>query len=111
MEDFERELSDALVRRPAPPSLKQGLMKRRRRSTPRPSSFFFAWKGLAASMAAVSLCILAALAVYGGIARRQAEERRQGEAARQQVLTALRITGHALNQMNTQLAAHGRTHE
>jgi hypothetical protein len=24
------------------------------------------------------------------------------------VLTALRITNHALNQMNTQLAAHGR---
>jgi hypothetical protein len=27
------------------------------------------------------------------------------------VLTALRITGHALNHMNIQLAAHGRGHE
>jgi hypothetical protein len=111
MEDFERELRDALVRRPAPPSLKQGLMKRRRRIAPRPSSFWFAWRGLAASMVAVSLCILAALTLYGDITWRQAEERRQGEAARQQVLTALRITGHALNQMNTQLAAHNRTHQ
>jgi hypothetical protein len=36
------------------------------------------------------------------------EERARGEAARQQVLTALRITSHALNQMNMQLAAHRR---
>jgi hypothetical protein len=36
------------------------------------------------------------------------EEHRQEEAARTQVLTALRITHRALNQMNTQLAAHGR---
>jgi predicted type IV restriction endonuclease len=36
------------------------------------------------------------------------EERRKGEAAREQVLTALRITGHALDQINTQLAAHSR---
>jgi hypothetical protein len=32
----------------------------------------------------------------------------KGEAARQQVLTALRITSRALNQMNAKLAAHGR---
>jgi hypothetical protein len=44
----------------------------------------------------------------GGVALRQRDEQRRGEAVRQQVLTALRITNHALNQMNTQLAAHGR---
>ena len=49
----------------------------------------------------------------GGAARRRsawrhADEVRKGEEARQQVLTALRITSHALNQMNAQLAAHNR---
>ena len=42
----------------------------------------------------------------GGVAWRNREEQRKDEAARQQVLTALRITAHALNQMNAQLAAH-----
>ena len=36
------------------------------------------------------------------------EEQRKGEAARDQVMTALRITNHALNQVKTQLAEHDR---
>ena len=54
------------------------------------------------------LLIVAGLAIYGSYdyQRRQAEEQRQGEAARQQVLMALRITNHALDHMNRQLAAH-----
>jgi len=53
--------------------------------------------------------IMALAAVLAGAALwRQREEQRKGEAARQQVLTALRITSHALNQMNRQLAAHDR---
>jgi hypothetical protein len=36
------------------------------------------------------------------------EERRKEEAAREQVSTALRITSHALNQMNARLAARRR---
>ena len=53
---------------------------------------------------------MALVAVLVGAAewtRHEREERRQGEAARQQVLTALRITSHALDKMNTQLAARG----
>jgi len=42
---------------------------------------------------------------------RQAEGRRKGELAREQVLTALRITNHALNEMNARLAARGRAQE
>jgi hypothetical protein len=42
----------------------------------------------------------------GAAAWHKREEQRKGEAARQQVLIALRITNHALNQMNSQLAAH-----
>jgi hypothetical protein len=37
-----------------------------------------------------------------------ANERRKGEEAKQQVFTALRITGHALDQVNTQLEEHDR---
>jgi hypothetical protein len=36
------------------------------------------------------------------------QEERRGEAAREQVMTALRITGHALNQVQTRLAEHDR---
>jgi hypothetical protein len=99
MEDFEEELRQAFERRPAPPGLKRRLMEKRRAQ--RPPRHAVVWQRLAASLA------LAAV-VAGGFAWRDREERRKGEAVRQQVLTALRITGRALNQMNTQLAAHGR---
>jgi len=104
MEDFERDLRQAFQRRPAPPGLKRKLMEKRRAKWPqRPHrhSHFLLWQRLAASVALV--------AVLGGAAAwRNAEERHKGEEARRQVLTALRITGHALNQMNAQLAAHDR---
>jgi hypothetical protein len=59
---------------------------------------------------AAALLLTAALA--GGFAwhshQERIEEQARGEAARQQVLTALRITSRALNQMNRQLSARGR---
>ena len=99
MEDFEDELRHAFERRPAPPGLKRRLMDRRRAQRLRRPAV--TWQRLAASI------VLAAV-LGGGVVWRNVEERRRGEAARQQVLTALRITGRALNQMNTRLAAHGR---
>jgi hypothetical protein len=72
-----------------------------KRRAPRPRRHGVVWQRLAA-------CLALAAVVAGGFAWRDREERRQGEAARQQVLIALRITGHALNHMNAQLAAHGR---
>lgn len=99
IEDFEQDLRQALQRHPAPPSLKRKVMERRRTQAPHRRTV--TWQRLAASLA------LAAV-VAGGFAWRDREERRKGEAARQQVLTALRVTGHALNQMNAQLEAHGR---
>ena len=98
-EDFERELRQALQRRPAPPGLKRKLMERRK--VQRPQRLSVIWQRLAAS-----IVLVAALA--GGIALRQREAQREEEAARQQVMKALRITAHALNQMNAQLAAHNR---
>jgi hypothetical protein len=104
-DDFEKELEQALQRRPAPPSLKRKVMERRgQRSAERRHSQWVVWERLAAGL------VLAA--VLGGAVEwqvRRAEERREGEEARRQVMTALRITGHALNDLNMRLAAHNRS--
>jgi hypothetical protein len=99
MDEFEQQLRKAFVRQPAPPSLKRRLVASRRALEPRSRAVL--WQRLAAVL------VLTAL-LGGGFAWRQAEQQRKGEAARQQVLTALRITGHALDHMNQQLAAHHR---
>lgn len=102
MDDFERELRQAFVRRPAPPSLKRKLMDRRtRQRTERIRTRMVMWERLAA-------CLVLGAALAGGYTWHQRDEQRKGEAARQQVLTALRITNHALNQVKTQLAEHNR---
>jgi hypothetical protein len=101
-DDFERELEQAFERRPAPPSLKRKLMvQRSRQRTERLHLRKVMWERLAAGL------VLTAL-VGGGVEWHQREEQRKGEAARQQVLTALRITNRALNQVKAQLAEHDR---
>ena len=105
MDEFEQELSKAMVRRPAPPSLKRKILDRRRRqNTERLHARMIMWQRLAASI------VLAAI-VGGAYMWHSAEERRKGEEARQQVMTALRITSHALQQMNQQIADHNRNGE
>ena len=101
LDDFERELKVALERRPAPPSLKGRVMQRRGQRR-RPQTTLI-WMRLAATLLIVAL-------LGGGLrwGLQQREERRQGEEARRQVMTALRITGKALNQVNVRLAAHNR---
>jgi hypothetical protein len=102
MDELERELRQALERRPAPPSLKRRVMERREReSGERAHRRVVFWQRLAA--AATLAGALAGVFVW-----HDAAERRKGEEARQQVLTALRITSRALNQMEEQLAASGR---
>jgi hypothetical protein len=101
-DEFEVELRQAFERRPAPPSLKRRLMERRafnEKSVTRVHQVFGSWQALAASM--VLMAVLA-----GGAAWRNREEHRKEDAAREQVLTALRITSRALNQMNSRLASH-----
>ena len=101
-DEFERELRQAFERRPAPPSLKRKVMERRRRqNTERLHRCVVFWQRLAA-------CVVLAGTVCGAFAWHSDEERRKGEAAREQVFTALRITSHALSEMNAQLAARGR---
>jgi hypothetical protein len=102
MDDFELELRQAFERRPAPPSLKRKVMERRNQQhTERLRMRTVVWQRLAA-------CLVVMAMLGGGLAWRNREEQRKGEAARQQVLTALRITGHALDQVKTQLAEHDR---
>ncbi len=99
MDAFEKELQQALQRRPAPPSLKRKIMERRGLlSMERRHSHWVVWQRMAAGLLMV--------AMLGGALQwklRRDQERRQGEEARRQVMIALRITGHALNEVNEQL--------
>jgi hypothetical protein len=102
MDEFEQELRQAFARQPAPPSLKNRILRNRRSRAPQ--SHAHLWQRLAA-------VLVLTLLLSGGFAWHQRERQRKGEAARQQVLLALRITNHALNHMNQQLAAHGRANQ
>jgi hypothetical protein len=101
IDEFEKELQQVLQRRPAPPSLKKKIMARRGLETiERRRHYWIAWQRVAAGV------ILAAM--LGGVMEwqlRRAEDRRRGEEARRQVMTALRVTERALNEMNLRLAA------
>jgi len=106
LDDFEEKLKRSFERWPAPPELKRRLMENRRRRKERPRWFALPREVLVAVSLSLGVGVFAAL--YSGIASYQHEQQREGEAARQQVLTALRITDHALDNINKQLAAHGR---
>jgi hypothetical protein len=105
-DEFEEELRQALERRPAPPGLKRRIMERRAARHARRPWYAVAYAGLWMKLAATLLII--AILGGGGLEwrARKAEEQRRGEAARQQVLTALRITGHALDKVQAKLAEH-----
>jgi hypothetical protein len=99
IDEFERELRQAMERRPAPPSLKRRILQQRNmRRTDRVQSYTAWWQRLAAS-------VLLAGVIAGGYGWRRVEDRRKGEEAAKQVMTALRITNRALNDMNRRLVA------
>ena len=101
MDDFERELQDALHLQPAPPSLKRKVMERRWQQRKRQRARVVWFERIAASL------VLAAVA-GGAVIGHYANERRKGEEAKQQVFTALRITNHALDQVSAQLEERDR---
>lgn len=102
MDGFEQQVRQALERRPAPPSLKRRLMEKRATLTSqRRHTQIVWWERIAAS-------IVLAGVIGGAAAWHRVEEERKGEAARDQVLTALRITNHALNEVNQRLTARNR---
>jgi hypothetical protein len=102
---FDRELRQAMERRPAPPSLKRRILQQRsKRRTAQVRTYTVWWQRLAASVLLVGV-------IAGGYEWRQIEDRRKGEEAAQQVLTALRITNRALNDMNRRLVARNRAEQ
>jgi len=99
---FEEQLRQAFLRRPAPPGLKRRIMNQRaQRRTAQMRNRVVLWQRIAAAF------VLAA-AIGGGFTWHYIDEQRKGEAAREQVLTALRITNHALDQIQARLAARDR---
>jgi hypothetical protein len=103
MADFERMLRESMQRREAPLGLKQRVVARarpRRRSEQRPW-----WKVHLVQRIAASLVLAA---VVGGFAvyqqeEKRAEEQRKGEQAKEQVMTAFRITSKTLGRVNERL--------
>ena len=99
--EFERGLRQAMQRRTAPLGLKQRVLAQARERRQKQRGRLWMLQRVAAS------AVLAA--VFGGFAayrqaERRAEEQRKGEEARQQVLTALRITHRTLNHVSERLA-------
>jgi hypothetical protein len=94
---FEEELRRAMRRREAPLGLKQRVLARSRERRRAERGRLWILQRVAAS------AVLAA--IFGGFAAyHQAEQHRKGEEAREQVLTAMRITNKTLNRVSTRLA-------
>jgi hypothetical protein len=96
IDDFERELQAALARRPAPPDLKRKIVGRLWQQAGRSRRRIVWLERIAASL------VIAAVAGGATYWRHEVEQRRAEEAKRL-VFTALRIAGHALQEVNAQL--------
>ena len=88
--DLERELSRALERKAAPPGFADGVMKKIKedRQARLPVLHWRGWRAVAAATLFT--------AFLGGWAAHEAEKRREGERAKEEVLLALRITSEKL---------------
>lgn len=109
MDDLDRELRQTFRRQPAPPGLKRRILEQRAQDQRRRQSARFhqrvvLWQRLAATL--ILACTLGGLLTW-----RHVSEQRKGEELRRQVLTAFRITNHALDQMNRQLTSHSSDQE
>jgi hypothetical protein len=102
--NFEGMLRESMQRREAPLGLKQRVLARareRRRADQRPW-----WKVHLVQRVAASLVLAS---VVGGFAvyqqgEKRAAEQRKGEEAREQVMTAFRITSKTLGRVNERLS-------
>jgi len=101
IDDFEQQMRLVLEQVPAPPGLKRRVIERRdaQRAGRRRRVM---WCRLTLTTAVI--CMLA-----GGWFWHGAQQRRDGQEARRQVILALRITSRALTQMQLQLAAHNQS--
>lgn len=99
--ELEQRLRMALRRRSAPLGLKRQVIAKAQARRRIQNGRGWMLQRIAASI------VLAAL--FGGVAvYRQVEERRKGEQAREQVMTALRITNHTLDRVSERLADESR---
>ena len=103
--EFESMLRRALHHRPAPLGLKQRVLSTARERRQHQHGRAWIFQRLAAT--AVLAAAFAGFASYRQHEERQRELQR-GEEARQQVLTALRITNKALDRVSTRLAENSR---
>ena len=104
MADFEGMLREAMQRQEAPLGLKQRVLakaRERRRAEQRPWWRVWMWQRVAAS--AVLAMAVGSFVVYQQHERR-VEEQRKGEEAREQVMTAFRITSKTLGRVNERLS-------
>ena len=103
MADFEARLRGAMQRQEAPLGLKQRVLAqaRERRRAQQPWWRVHLVQRVAASLVLAAVC--GGYAVY----HQQAEERRKGEEAREQVMTAIRITSKTLGRVNERLTTAG----
>lgn len=99
--EFERKLRVGMRHREAPLGMKQRVLARARERRHAQRGRWWMVQRIAAS--AVLAALLGGFAVY-----RQVEERRKGEEAREQVMTALRITSKTLDRVNEKLADDGK---
>lgn len=103
MDPFENRVREAFLRRPAPPGLQRRILDERARlRKEQQHRTVMVWQRLAAGFAIAAV-------LGGGLTWRHVDQERRGEAARQEVLTALRITNQALDRIQARLAArdHG----
>jgi hypothetical protein len=99
MKEFEQQLRDALVHQPAPEGMKQRILAARAARRTVPASPPHVWMRMAAGF-------LVAAAVGSGVLWQRHQEYVRGEEAREQVMAALRVTHHALDNVEIKLAEH-----
>ena len=102
LQEFEQRLHRAIQRREAPIGLKQRVLARARERRQAQHSRWWMLQRVAASIVLAAAC--GGYAIYHQHAQEQVEEQRKGAEARQQVLTAMRITNRALNHVSTRLS-------
>ena len=95
--EFERKLRVAMARREAPLGLKTRVLAQARERRQGQRRLWWMIERIAAT-------VVLAAAVGGFVEYRHIEEVRKGEAAKEQVLTALRITGRTMSRVQEKLS-------
>jgi hypothetical protein len=103
--EFERKLRLAMRHREAPLGMKQRVLARARERQKAQHGRWWMVQRIAAS--AVLAAAVGGFATYRHNEERAAEQKR-GEEAREQVMTALRITSKTLGRVNERLMENGR---